>query len=103
MDIVFKALADKSRRQLLDGLRVKDGQTLNELCAEMAMSRQAVSKHLRILEQAKLVNCLLLGRNKHHYLNPVPLQEIVDRWLSEFRQSQAQALTQLKKNLEKPL
>jgi predicted transcriptional regulator len=103
MDIVFKALADKNRRQLLDGLRVKDGQTLNELCAEMAMSRQAVSKHLRILEQAKLVNCLQRGRNKHHYLNPIPLQQIVDRWLSEFRQSQAQALTQLKKNLEKPL
>jgi predicted transcriptional regulator len=103
MNDVFKALADENRRHLLDMLRERDGQTLNELCGELAMSRQAVSKHLRILEQAGLVNCLQTGRNKHHYLNPIPLQEIVDRWLSEFRQSQAQALTQLKKNLESPL
>ena len=101
MNDVFKALADENRRHLLDMLRMRDGQTLGELCTELKMSRQAVSKHLKLLEQANLVSCLQSDRNKHHFLNPVPLQEIVDRWVSEFNQLQTQTLTQLKQDLEK--
>ena len=100
MQDVFKALADESRRHLLDKLRHKDGLTLNQLCEELDMSRQAVSKHLAILEQADLIICLQQGRNKHHYLNAIPLQEIVDRWVGEYRQVQSHALIQLKNELE---
>jgi len=100
MNDVFKALADENRRHLLDMLRKRDGLSLNELSSELEMSRQAVSKHLNILEQANLITCLQTGRNKHHFLNAVPLQEIVDRWVSKFRQNQTQALTNLKKSLE---
>jgi predicted transcriptional regulator len=98
---VFKALADESRRHLLDKLRARDGLTLSELCSELDMSRQAVSKHLAILEQANLVVCVQRGRNKHHYLNPIPLQDIVDRWVAPYRRRQAKALTWLKRELEK--
>lgn len=97
---IFKALADKSRRALLDRLFEQDGLTLGELCDEMRMSRQAVSKHLAILEAANLITCLMKGRNKHHYLNPVPLQQIADRWIGKFKADQARALTNLKNRLE---
>jgi DNA-binding transcriptional ArsR family regulator len=99
--MVFKALADESRRHLLDQLRRQDGLTLTELCLELKMSRQAVTKHLLILEAANLVVPVQRGRNKHHYLNPVPLLEILDRWTDKFRQHQAGALIDLKKQLER--
>ena len=101
MSDIFKALADESRRHLLDKLRREDGLTLGQLCEELDMSRQAVSKHLAILEQAGLVVVLPEGRSKRHFLNAVPLQEIVDRWVAGFRQEQAGALTRLKTQLEK--
>ena len=97
---VFKALADESRRHLLDKLRVADGQTLAELCAELSMSRQAVSKHLAVLEGAGLIVARQKGRHKHHYLNSIPLQEIVDRWVAPYRQGEAAALVHLKHKLE---
>ena len=100
MQAVFKALADTNRRLLLDRLYEQDGQTLNELCEEIAMSRQAVTKHLSILEQAGLVVSLQRGRCKHHYLNAIPLQEIADRWVSKYRQRQAHALLALKQQVE---
>jgi predicted transcriptional regulator len=98
--MVFKALADESRRHLLDKLQQQDGLTLSELCQELEMSRQAVAKHLLILEAANLVIRVQRGRNKHHYLNPVPLLQIVDRWTDKFRQLQASVLIDLKKQLE---
>ncbi|MCH7815688.1 MAG: helix-turn-helix transcriptional regulator [Proteobacteria bacterium] len=100
MKDVFKALADESRRHLLDQLRQKDGQTLNEIREGLKMTRQAASKHLAILEQANLVICVPAGRSKLHYLNAVPLQEIVDRWVSEFSQIQTRTLMQFKDELE---
>jgi DNA-binding transcriptional ArsR family regulator len=84
MDEVFKALADASRRELLDRLRADNGQTLNELCSRLVMTRQAVSKHLAILEDANLVATVRRGREKLHYLNPVPIHEIADRWIGKF-------------------
>ena len=102
MDLVFRALADESRRSLLDSLREAGGQTLNELCVGLAMSRQAVSKHLAILEDANLVATVKRGREKLHYLNPVPIAEIADRWIRKFERSQVEALVDLKKNLETP-
>jgi len=100
MDAVFKALADASRRNLLDLLYQNNGQTLNELCAPLKMSRQAVSKHLAILEQANLVVTLRRGREKLHYLNPVPIQEIYERWIGKYECSRVQALADLKKGIE---
>ena len=100
MDEVFKALADASRRELLDRLRAENGQTLGELCARLAMTRQAVSKHLAILEAANLVATVWRGREKLHYLNPVPIHEIADRWIGKFERSRLQALGDLKKALE---
>ena len=97
MDEVFKALADASRRELLDRLRADNGQTLGELCARLAMTRQAVSKHLAILEEANLVAVVWRGREKLHYLNPVPIHEIADRWIGKFERSRLQALSELKK------
>ena len=84
MDQVFKALADASRRELLDQLRADNGQTLNELCARRDMTRQAVSKHLGILEEANLVATVKHGREKLHYLNPVPIHDIAERWIGKF-------------------
>ena len=84
MDQVFKALADASRRELLDRLRADNGQTLNELCARLDMTRQAVSKHLGILEEANLVATVKRGREKLHYLNPVPIHDIAERWIGKF-------------------
>ena len=106
MDAVFKALADASRRELLDRLRADNGQTLNELCARLAksgatMTRQAVSKHLGILEEANLVATVRRGREKLHYLNPVPIHEIGERWIGKFESHRLQALSDLKKALEK--
>jgi DNA-binding transcriptional ArsR family regulator len=100
MDEVFKALADASRRELLDRLRADNGQTLGELCARLAMSRQAVSKHLAILEEANLVAVVWRGREKLHYLNPVPIHDIADRWIGKFERSRLQVLSELKKGLE---
>ena len=100
MDEVFKALADASRRELLDRLRDDNGQTLGELCARLAMTRQAVSKHLAILEDANLVAVVWRGREKLHYLNPVPIHDIADRWIGKFERSRLQALSELKKGLE---
>jgi DNA-binding transcriptional ArsR family regulator len=100
MDAVFKALADASRRELLDRLRAEGGLTLNELCEGRAMSRQAVTKHLGILEDANLVATVRRGREKLHYLNPVPIHEISERWIGKFERHRLVALSELKKGLE---
>jgi DNA-binding transcriptional ArsR family regulator len=101
MDEVFKALADASRRSLLDRLHIKNGQTLNELCEGLDMTRQAVTKHLVILENANLVTTLRHGREKLHYLNPVPIHQIGERWIRKFERARLTALGELKKQLEK--
>ncbi len=100
MDAVFKALADANRRELLDRLRADNGQTLTELCARLDMTRQAVSKHLVILEEANLVAIVWRGRDKLHYLNPVPIHEIGERWIGKFEKGRLQALSDMKKALE---
>jgi DNA-binding transcriptional ArsR family regulator len=100
MDSVFRALADASRRGLLDRLRVENGQTLGELCQRLDMSRQAVSQHLAILEEANLVATVRRGREKFHYLNPVPIHEIAERWIGKFERSRLEALSELKNALE---
>ena len=100
MDLVFKALADATRRQLLDLLHAKSGQTLSELCDGLAMSRQAVSKHLALLEAANLVATMWRGREKLHYLNPVPIHDIAERWIGKFERQRLQALADLKRGLE---
>ncbi len=100
MDQVFKALADTSRRELLDRLRADNGQTLNELCARLDMTRQAVSKHLGILEEANLVATVKQGREKLHYLNPVPIHDIAERWIGKFERHRLQALSELRKAVE---
>ena len=99
-DKVFKALADPSRRQLLDRLHRKSGQTLGELCEGHDMSRQAVTKHLNLLEEANLVVPVKKGREKLHYLNPVPINEIYMRWIGKFEQGRVQALHNLKQALQ---
>jgi len=101
MDEVFRALADSTRRELLDRLFAENGQTLGELCERLAMSRQAVTKHLAILEKANLVATVRRGREKHHLLNPVPINEIAERWIGKYQQRQLQALSALKQKLEK--
>lgn len=101
MDAVFRALADPTRRQLLDSLHARNGQTLNALCSEMAMTRQAVTKHLAILEEANLVATIRRGREKEHYLNPVPINEIAERWIGKFERGRLTALRDLKKRLER--
>src|SRR5438046_8582793 len=100
MDEVFKALADASRRSLLDRLHAQNGQTLSELCDGLAMTRQAVTKHLVILEEANLVATLKQGREKLHYINPVPIHEIGERWIRKFERSGLQALSDMKRALE---
>ncbi len=99
-DRVFKALADASRRQLLDRLRRQGGLSLGELCQGHDMSRQAVTKHLVLLEAANLVVSVKRGRAKLHYLNPVPIHEIYMRWIGKFEPKQVQALFNLKQALE---
>ena len=97
---VFRALADESRRQLLDSLNVRNGQTLTELCAGLDMARQSVSKHLAVLERANLVTTAWRGREKLHYLNAEPINAIADRWISRYDRGRAIALADLKTALE---
>ncbi|HYD74187.1 MAG TPA: metalloregulator ArsR/SmtB family transcription factor [Candidatus Binatia bacterium] len=100
VDDVFRALADPSRRALLDALFSANGQTLSELSAGKGMTRQAVAKHLAILEGANLVTSIRRGREKLHYLNPVPIHEIGARWISKYERRRLEALSDLKKALE---
>jgi DNA-binding transcriptional ArsR family regulator len=100
MNAVFKALADPVRRQLLDRLHARNGQTLSELCAGHDMTRQAIMKHLAVLAEADLVVTLKQGREKLHYLNPVPIHQIAARWIGKFEESRLTALAQLKRKLE---
>jgi DNA-binding transcriptional ArsR family regulator len=99
-DAVFKALSDRSRRLLLDMLRERNGQTLTELHAGVRMARQSVSKHLAVLEAASLVTTVRRGREKLHYLNPAPINEIAERWISQYDQGRLRALADLKRALE---
>ena len=100
MDDVFRALADETRRQLLDRLHADNGQTLAQLCQHLAMTRQAVTKHLVLLEEANLVVTLKRGREKLHYLNPVPIHEIAERWIGKYERTRLAALADLKRSLE---
>jgi DNA-binding transcriptional ArsR family regulator len=101
-DVLFKALADPSRRTLLDLLHANDGRTLSDLCEHLDMTRQGVTQHLRLLESANLVATVRRGREKLHFLNPVPLQEIYERWIAKFDKPRLKALSDLKRRLEKP-
>ena len=100
MDTVFKALADPTRRTLLDRLHAKNGQSLSELCEQLGMTRQAVTQHLALLEAANLVVTVWRGREKLHYLNPTPIHEIYERWISKYERHRLAALTELKRSLE---
>ena len=100
-DALFRALADPGRRQLLDLLHAHDGRTLSELCSHMDMTRQAVTQHLDLLEEANLIATVRRGREKLHFLNPVPLQEIYERWIAKFEKPRLKALSDLKQRLEK--
>ncbi len=99
-DAVFRALADASRRQLLDRLHDRDGQTLGDLCMGLQMTRQAVTKHLAILEDANLIATKRQGREKLHFINPVPINEIAERWIGKFEGPRLAALSDLKTRLE---
>src|SRR5499427_9018974 len=99
-DVLFKALADPSRRKLLDLLRAHDGRTLNDLCEHLDMTRQGVTQHLALLEEANPVATVRRGREKLHFLNPVPLQEIYERWIAKFEKPRLKALRDLKRRLE---
>lgn len=99
-DAVFRALADHSRRQLLDRLHRRSGQTLSELCEGIAMTRQAVAKHLAVLEEANLVASKREGREKLHFINPVPMNSIAERWIRKFERRHLSALSALKSKLE---
>src|ERR1043165_490614 len=100
-DLLFKALADPSRRKLLDVLHAHDGQTLNELCEYLDMTRQGVTQHLDVLEAANLVATVRRGREKLHSLNPIPLQDLSERWIAKFEKPRLKALSKLKQKLEK--
>ena len=100
IDKVFKALADPSRRFLLDLLHEDNGQTLSELCAQLEMTRQAATQHLQLLEDANLVSVVWQGREKLHYLNPVPLHDIYQRWIEKFERNRLGTLRNLRKRLE---
>lgn len=100
MDKVFKALADGTRRELLDLLFANNGQSLGELCKQMTITRQAVTKHLLILEEADLITVIWHGREKLHYLNPIPIGDIHERWIGKFERHRIEALNTLKKALE---
>jgi len=100
-DLLFKALADATRRKLMDRLHAQDGQTLSELCRHMNMTRQGVTQHLEVLEAANLVAVIWRGREKLHFLNPIPLQEIYERWICKFDRPRLKALRDLKRRLEK--
>ena len=100
-DLLFRALADPNRRRLLDLLHAHDGRTLNELCLHLDMTRQGVTQHLALLEAANLVTTVRRGREKLHFLNPVPLQEIYERWIAKFEKPRLRALDDLKRRLER--
>jgi DNA-binding transcriptional ArsR family regulator len=100
IDAVFKALADPSRRRLMDLLHQENGQTLGALCEHLKMTRQGVTQHLALLEKANLVATVWHGREKLHYLNPVPLHEIYERWIEKFERGRLRALRDLKNKLE---
>lgn len=97
---MFKALADASRRRLLDRLFESNGQTLTELCEHLDMTRQAVTKHLTLLEKANLLAIVWRGREKLHYLNPTPIHQMYERWIGKYERHRLQALTELKRGLE---
>ncbi len=101
-DLLFKALADPARRKLLDVLFEHDGRTLGDLCTHLEMTRQGVTQHLAVLEKAGLVAVIWKGREKLHFLNPVPLQDIYERWIAKFERSRLKALDILKQKLEQP-
>src|SRR5438876_12406129 len=103
MDDVFKALADPNRRKLLDRLFKRDGQTLGELCERVDMTRFGVMKHLRVLEEAGLVVTRRQGREKLHYLNPMPIRLVHDRWVSKYAEPWAATLSDLKERLERTM
>jgi DNA-binding transcriptional ArsR family regulator len=100
MDKVFKALSDPGRRLLLDRLRADNGQSLGQLCEHLDISRQAVTKHLLVLEEANLVVVVWRGREKLHYLNPVPIHDIAERWIGRFERERLRILAELKEKLE---
>lgn len=100
LDKVFKALADQTRRHLLDSLHEHTGQTLSELCEHLGMARQSVTQHLGVLEAANLISTVRRGREKLHYLNPVPLHEIQERWIDKFERPRLRALSALKRRVE---
>jgi DNA-binding transcriptional ArsR family regulator len=100
-DLLFKALADPGRRKLLDLLHAHDGRSLNDLCEHLDMTRQGVTQHLALLEAANLVASVRSGREKLHFLNPVPLQEIYRRWIAKFERPRLKALDDLKRRMEK--
>mgnify|MGYP000040503591 CR=1 FL=1 len=99
-DLLFKALADPSRRKLLDQLHAHDGQNLGQLCEHLNMTRQGVTQHIDVLETANLVASVRSGREKIHFLNPVPLQDIYERWIAKFEKPRLQAIAHLKRKLE---
>jgi uncharacterized protein YndB with AHSA1/START domain/DNA-binding transcriptional ArsR family regulator len=103
IDEVFRALADPGRRRLLDSLNARNGQTLRELCMDMRMARQSVSKHLAVLEAANLVTIVWRGREKLHYLNPAPINDISERWIDRYERRRVDALADLKRALESPI
>lgn len=100
LDLVFKALASPERRLLLDRLRADNGQTLGQLCTHMEMTRQAVAKHLKLLEEATLVVTIWRGREKLHYLNPMPIHDIAERWIGKYERGRLRVLAELKSKLE---
>ncbi len=100
-NLLFKALADPNRRKLLDLLHAHEGRTLGELCEHLDMSRQGVTQHLDVLESANLIATVRRGREKLHFLNPVPLQEVYERWIAKFERPRVKALDDLKRRLEK--
>ena len=100
LDNAFKALADPGRRLLLDRLHADNGQTLGQLCRHLDMTRQAVTKHLKLLEDARLVVTIWRGREKLHYLNPVPIHAIAERWIGKYERGRLRALAELKRRLE---
>jgi DNA-binding transcriptional ArsR family regulator len=101
VDLVFKALADKTRRRVLDLLHEENGRTLGDLCEEIDLARQVTTKHIALLEEAGLIVTVWRGRQKLHYLNPVPIHTIYERWISKFERERIHLLHQLKKRLEK--
>ncbi|MFJ3307084.1 ArsR/SmtB family transcription factor [Streptomyces sp. NPDC086549] len=103
MDKVFKALADETRRRLLDRLHEHNGQTLGELCGRIAMTRQSVTQHLAVLEDANLISTVRRGREKLHYLNPVPLHDIQERWIDKFERPRLRALGEVKRRAEEAM